>query len=139
MKRIIVAASVLYLVYLAGWLFFTTAGRADAQVYWNSLLRESTGQLSVHDGGDRNKAIASAAGTVVVSGAPSSLVTAVITAAGTASLTCYDNASAASGTVIAVTPATTSVGQIYSFNMPAANGITCSDPTSGPGVTLSYN
>ena len=124
---------------MAGWLFFTSAGRADAQVYWNSLLRESTGQLSVHDGGDRNKVIAAAGGTVVISAAPSSLVTVVITAAGTASLTCFDNASAASGTVIGVTPATTTLGSIFSFNMPAANGITCSDPVGGPGVTISYN
>jgi len=84
-------------------------------------------------------AVAVNAGTVVVKASPGRLAKIVVTtAASTGVLTVYDNASAASGTVLAVVPASTTAGTVYSLDLPAANGITVTAPASCAGVTISY-
>jgi hypothetical protein len=84
-------------------------------------------------------AVAANAGTVVVKSSPGRLSKVVVTtAASTGVLTVYDNASAASGTVLAVVPASTTAGTVYALDLPAANGIVVSAPASCAGVTLSY-
>lgn len=81
-----------------------------------------------------------AAGSANVKANPGFLVRVLITTAGTAALTFYDNAAgAALGTVIGVTPATTSVGQMYEFQMPALIGISAVGGAGSPGVTVSYS
>jgi hypothetical protein len=90
-------------------------------------------------GGQFIKGIAAASGTTTLKAAPGRLCRIVITVAGTASITVFDNASAASGTVLFISPATTSVGQIFDIQMPAQNGITVSNPASSPGFTASWD
>jgi hypothetical protein len=88
---------------------------------------------------DRAIAVAAGAGTTVLSVKPGRLLNVLVTAAGTGSgnVTFYDNASAGSGTVIGEFPATVSVGQQYSFGMPAQVGVTAVNPANGPGFTAS--
>jgi hypothetical protein len=90
-------------------------------------------------GGKFNQAVASAAGTVVLKAAPGRLCRIIITVAGTASVSVFDNASAASGTALFISPATTSVGTIFDIQMPAQLGITVSNPASGPGITVGWD
>jgi hypothetical protein len=61
----------------------------------------------------------------------------VTTALGAGAVTVYDNASAASGTVLAVIPASSAVGLIQDINLPAVNGIYASFASTG-GVTFGY-
>jgi len=88
-----------------------------------------------------NAAIAAAAGTTVVKGAPGRLVAVQVTAAGTSSdnATIYDNASAGSGTVLAVIPGGGSVGARIIIDAAVANGITVVNVASGPGFTVNYS
>lgn len=76
------------------------------------------------------------AGAYVASAVPKTLVTALVTADNTAAMTFYDNASAASGTVIGIIPANSPTGMIFPFNMRANNGITVSGSASNPTVTI---
>lgn len=108
---------------------------------WDRLRTDgnTSGTLRVANGGAKTSAVAAAAGTVTISALPGRLVSILITVAGTVSTTCYDNNAAASGTIIGITPATTAVGNVYTFNMPATSGITCSNPASSAGFTAAYN
>ena len=51
----------------------------------------------------------------------------------------YDNASAASGTIIGYIPASAAVGTIYDFSMPAVYGITIAATVSAGTFTISYD
>ncbi len=80
------------------------------------------------------------AGSAVIKASAGRVCRALVTSAGTSTdnLTIYDNASAASGTILAIIPGGTAVGTVVDINMPAANGIYASNVASGPAVTLSY-
>lgn len=93
----------------------------------------------VSTGGQFSQAVAAASGTTTLKAAPGRLCRIVITAAGTASITFFDNASAASGTVLFISPASTSIGTIFDVQVPAQNGITASNPASSPGFTVSWD
>lgn len=82
--------------------------------------------------------VAAAAGVVVVKAQPGRLAQVVVTASGTGVVTFYDNASAASGTVLFVVPASAPVGTTYTVNMPAVNGITANAAASSSAVTVLY-
>ena len=87
-------------------------------------------------------AIATGVATTIVKGAPGRLVNVVITTAGTGSdnATIYDNASAASGKILAVIPGgTTLTGAQVAIDLPAANGITVVNVSGGPAFTLGYS
>lgn len=62
----------------------------------------------------------------------------LITAAGAGAVTIYDNATTNGGTVIGITPANPTVGTMYLFDIPAANGITMAGGSTVPGVTVSF-
>ncbi|MDE2104625.1 MAG: hypothetical protein KGL39_45740 [Patescibacteria group bacterium] len=83
---------------------------------------------------------ANTAGAVVVKNAPGYLFSATVTTLGTAALTIYDNASAASGRVLLTIPASAAVGTIYQFYLGAyaANGITSGGVASCPAVTFQF-
>lgn len=89
--------------------------------------------------GAESLAIAAAAGTVVVSAQPGRLVRVLVTTAGTSgAVTFYDNASAASGTVIGVVPGSATAGTVFELRMPTANGITASSAASSAAVTVCH-
>jgi hypothetical protein len=86
---------------------------------------------------EKTAAIASAAGTTVVKGAPGRVINALVTTAGTSpnNALIYDN-TAGSGTVLAEILGGTTVGTQITIQMPAAAGITVVNVASGPGFTL---
>jgi len=91
---------------------------------------------------ENRTAIAAGAATVIVKGAPGRLVNVVITTAGTSSdnATIYDNATAGSGTILAVIPGgTTLTGAQVQIDLPALNGITVVNVASGPAFTVGYS
>jgi hypothetical protein len=99
------------------------------------LIKET---LSTY-GGQFSRAIASGAGTVTLKAAPGRVCRIVVTVAGTVAFTVFDNASAASGTVLFTSPTSTSLGSIFDLQIAAQNGITFSNPVSGPGITVSWD
>jgi hypothetical protein len=62
----------------------------------------------------------------------------IVTTLGTAQLNIYDNASAGSGTIIGIVPASTPVGTVLTFNSPAVNGITIGGAASQPALTVFF-
>jgi hypothetical protein len=92
----------------------------------------NTGQVSV--------SVPTGAGNTVVSALYGRLGRVLVTTAGTGSggVLFYDNATTNSGTVIGYVPATVSVGTYYTFDMPAANGITVVNVANGPVLTVSF-
>jgi hypothetical protein len=96
--------------------------------------------------GENNVAVgqaAIAAGVVVIKAAPGRLCCVLVTTATTASqaITFYDNATAGSGTVIGVIPGGTTAGTVYTFLMPANNGITIGQNASlaAGQITVSFS
>lgn len=83
-----------------------------------------------------------AAGVVVVKAAPGRLCKILVTTATTASqaITVYDNASAGSGTIVAVIPGSTAAGTVVDFQMPCQNGITVAQNASlaAGAITISF-
>lgn len=93
----------------------------------------------VTDGGTLTAAVAAGAGGAgVVKAAAGRLCRIIVTTLGTAAMTFYDNASAASGTALFVIPASAAAGTIYNLQMPAANGIYAGGAANTPAVTVAY-
>lgn len=103
----------------------------------SDLLREL---LAATGGGSSTVAVPQGvAALIVVKATHGTLAQITITTAGTSSIAIYDNATAASGTVLFATPAVSALGTIYKINATAANGITVAAQTSTtPAFTLSY-
>jgi hypothetical protein len=91
-------------------------------------------------GGSATVAIAAGASTVaqVVKASAGRLCRIIVTTTGTADLKFYDNASAASGTVIGYIPSAATLGQSFDIQMPASNGITAGLLNGSAAVTVSY-
>jgi hypothetical protein len=91
-------------------------------------------------GGSANTAIAAGtAGPTVIKSSAGRLSHVLVTTAGTTSEAWYDNATTCSGTIIGITPATTTVGQVLVFDTVAVNGITaCGASGTSPATTSSY-
>jgi hypothetical protein len=103
-------------------------------------MRETLiGETLISFGGRFSQAVASGAGTVVLKAAPGRLCRIAVTAGGIVAFSVFDNASAASGTLLFTSPTTTNLGTIFDIQMPAQNGITVSNPASGPGLTISWD
>jgi hypothetical protein len=83
-----------------------------------------------------------AAASQVIKGAPGRLCVIVITAAGAGAgpVLFYDNATAASGEIIAAIPSgPVAIGSQFPVDLPAMNGIYCAGVASGPGFTVGYS
>jgi hypothetical protein len=96
------------------------------------------GELLATWGGQFSAAIASGASTTTLKTGPARLCRIVITTAGTASFTVFDN-TAGSGTVLFASTATTTLGTVYDIQMPAQIGITVVNQASGAAFTVSFN
>ncbi len=100
-----------------------------------NLLVNHTGQGAI-----ATVAIPSGSGNTVVSATAGQLCSVLVTATGTGGPThFYDNATTNSGTVVGYIPASPTVGTIYNFNMPVANGIVFAGAASSPTLTVSYS
>lgn len=110
----------------------TSSDRIRKDIYASGPLWTTTG------GSGTSTIAAGTVGVTVVKNSAGRLVKIMVTAVGAAELDCYDNASAAAGTKIGVIAASAAIGTVATFDMPAANGITCSGSASNPAVTISY-
>ncbi len=63
----------------------------------------------------------------------------VTVATTTTAVTVYDNASAASGTVLAVIPAAATAGTVYDINLPVLSGITVNGAAAAGSLTFGYS
>ena len=61
------------------------------------------------------------------------------TAASVAAVSIFDNAAAASGTIIGFIASTAVAGAVIDFQMPAANGITVGGAATNPAMTISFD
>lgn len=114
----------------------TAAGSVNVQAM---ALVDALGNV-VTPGGSSTVAIAAlkTANTVIKASA-GRLCRVLVTAAGTATtVSVFDNATTNSGTVIGIFPGTASVGTVYDFELPAANGITVGGLVTNPGLTVSF-
>lgn len=93
------------------------------------------------DGSHKTGAVAaSSTGDVVVSAKPGRICKLVITTAGSAALELYDHASASSGAqLVWKSPATTVLGEVYTIDLPVANGIIGKRASNTPAYTVSYS
>lgn len=102
-------------------------------------LADVMGSQLVTTGGLVTTAIASGtAGNTVVKASAGRICNILITTTNTNPMQVFDNSTTNSGTVIACLPASPTVGTTYTFNMPAANGITVGGSATNPGVTISW-
>jgi hypothetical protein len=106
-----------------------------------NMKMAADGTVIVNDDGIVTTAIAAGVttDTVVQSFPNRRLVSILVTTLGTNAMLIYDNASAGSGKVIGVVPASSPVNGIpLTPRMPAALGITVKGNAANPGVTISY-
>lgn len=83
--------------------------------------------------------VAAAAATQQVIAYPSILCRVVVTTAGSAAVTFYDNvAGDTSGNIIGALPAVTTVGQSFEFLVPANLGISASGGANTPAYVLTF-
>lgn len=96
--------------------------------------------FSLASGGDfRFPIAAGATGPQVVKASPGRLARVVLAAAnGAAAIRVFDNATAASGTVIGVIPASAAAGT-FDFQMPARAGITVSGAATNPAMAVGFS
>lgn len=129
-------------------LLFVPTVRASADTWVGGFLRDAFGNLDVSVATDPtgthavhalyvSPLISPTASPQVISTQTGRLFSVLITATGTAALTCYDNASAASGTPVIAIPASAAIGN-YVMNWPVTNGITCSGSASNPTYDVGY-
>jgi hypothetical protein len=112
---------------------------ADPTYMWRRQTIGNDGAASISIGGQSTAAVA-AAGSANVKAAPGRLCRVLVTTAGTASITFYDNAAGGStGTIIGVSPAVTTLGQVMDFNLPALVGISAVGGAGSPAVTIGFN
>jgi hypothetical protein len=98
----------------------------------------TAGPIWTTEGGSATHTVATGAGNTVVKNSAGRLAGLLVTAGGSAAVTCYDNATTNSGTVIGITPAVTTTGTYYPSGAAAANGITCAGAASSAAVTALY-
>jgi len=96
------------------------------------------GELLIGTAGQFSAFIPTGVSTNTVKRGPGRVCRVIITGAGSASFSIFDN-TAASGNVIYTSPATTSIGQILDVQVPAQTGITVVNAASGPAFAVSFN
>jgi hypothetical protein len=97
------------------------------------------GVTEVTVGGHASTPVGAGAGNTIIKSSPGRLARILVTATGTAAFVVYDNASAPSGTIIAVVPANALAGTIIDAQAPALNGMTLAGNPDNPGVTVFYD
>lgn len=95
--------------------------------------------FTISPGGSNATPIAAnTAANTVIKSTPGRLCRVIVTTSAANPMSIFDNASAASGTIIGQLPATPAVGAVYDFQTPAANGITVGGSATNPGVTITF-
>jgi hypothetical protein len=94
-------------------------------------------QLLVELGGSAYVPCTAATATVVKA-APGRLCKVIVVATGTAAVSIYDNASAASGNILFTVPAAAATGSIYDLHITATAGIYVGGTTNTPALNCTY-
>jgi hypothetical protein len=115
-------------------LYGKASAAADTALKVNSL-----GEVLTLSGGIQTTPVAAAAVAAAIKASAGALHKVVVTTLGTAALSFYDHASAASGTILFTIPASAAVGSIYDIQFPAALGIWCASGTNTPAVTVGWS
>jgi hypothetical protein len=89
-------------------------------------------------GGQLSAFIPTGASTTTLKRGIGRLCRIIVTSGGTAAFTVFDN-TAASGSVLFASPVTTATGTVFDLALPAQNGITVQNVTSGPAIAVSFN
>lgn len=109
---------------------------------WVSAIGLNSGTATIgainNDGVSNTAITAGTTSNTVVKGSSGRLASILVTSAGTNALNVYDNASTASGTIIALIPANSAAGTFTMLKVPASNGITVAGSSNNPGVTIFY-
>lgn len=84
-------------------------------------------------------AVATGVGNTVIKNSPGGLVKLVVTVAGSAASSIYDNASTNSGTVLFTFPTTTTAGQVFDVQIPLTNGATAAGASGSAGFIATYS
>jgi hypothetical protein len=107
---------------------------------WDRIRKDSyaNGPQWMTSGGGTLAAVAAAAGTTAIKASAGRLCRVLVTTLGTAQLTFFNNASAASGTIIGIVPASVLAGTLINVDMPASLGITGDFLTNSPAVTVAF-
>ena len=106
----------------------------------NNVQRFVAGEVGdsvVSTGGLYTESVTPTAQTVVKASMGRLCKVLVTVANGANAILIYDNASAASGTVVGIIPASAAVGSIYDFQMPCLNGITIAATVGAGTLTIS--
>ncbi len=118
--------------------------------YLNAILGALGGSITVNatidatiadaTGGVSTDVVAAGAATdTVISAAAGRLCRVLVTTLGTNAMTIYDNATAGSGRIIGIVPASAAAGTVLTFLMPTTNGITVDGHSDNPAVTVSWS
>lgn len=140
---IVSAATGLYQVNVAGLQGF----RLDAEAAFTGTavvgLNESSAAVTVSSNMNPQWSLTAAQpqsnSDSVIKAAPGFLYKVLITATGTGITLIYDNATAGSGVVIGAIPANPVAGTVYTFNAPAAAGITTKGGANNCAYTAFYS
>lgn len=93
----------------------------------------------INNDGTQNIEIAAGTATdTVVSGSGGILARVLVTTLGTHQMNFYDNASAGSGTVVGIVPASAAAGTIIECKAPCSNGCTAKGDSNNPAVTVFF-
>lgn len=82
--------------------------------------------------------VCAAATAVAVKASAGRLCKVIVITSGTAAVSIYDNASAASGNVLFTVPASAAVGSVYALDIPATAGIYVGGTTNTPALNCTY-
>jgi hypothetical protein len=96
------------------------------------------GEQLIALGGKFSAFIPTGSSTTTIKRGPARVCRIIITSAGTAAFTIFDN-TAGSGSVLYASPTAMSVGQIIDLQVPAQIGITIVNVASGPAFAISFN
>jgi hypothetical protein len=104
-----------------------------------ALIVAPTGALIVQQA-KSNYPLAAGTGTtpVTIKNSAGYLKNFVVTTTATSALSFYDNASAASGTILYTTASNIAAGTIITLDMPFANGLTVSQASGSMAATIAY-
>jgi hypothetical protein len=94
--------------------------------------------MTNNDGNSNVTIAAGKASDTVVFGSGGFLASVLVTATGTNQMNFYDNASAGSGGIVGIIPASAAVGTITQCKAPCGTGCTAKGNSNNPGVTVFY-
>lgn len=84
--------------------------------------------------------VSASGGVQSIKAGPGRLMKILVTVAPTTNpVTVYDNASAASGVILAIIPAATVAGTVYDVNLPATLGITVNGAAAAGSLTVAWS